>query len=370
MIGYFRTEFAMSCLPYSLSESIATHGWSEAWRRAEKHLIAQEKEGKAEDFVVDTDALARRLCEEPVTVQHRTKGALTAALPAALALDVLSHHGDHHYMDALETITYRIKSAYRRGLRVEEDRRYPKEADQNMALPAMGALWLVTWAHQSDARFKDRRKHGGSHTNVKWPDDYFEDAVGITWLKRMPGRTRLMEEAMQAYPLLASNLGPKADYAFRDELHSVLSLVIGHWRHEIKRGDEAKEKPLYELAHRVLQSGCMTHHKSSAWVYDFIYGGFTEERTSSSRLTRAVDLLAFHSGDSKRIEELKKEILENLEKGGQLAAQDDCHAERMRRLAEKHPDMLIHIRTHEAQVAMKDAGSRPASTVRRARRRT
>lgn len=341
----------MPSLPYNLSAAITEHGWLKAWKEAREHLTRQG---------VESREAVRLLCQEPVTVQHRTQGPLTTTTLAALALDVISNHSDTKRMEALERITWEIKDAFRYNFTTQERYVHPTSADEGMALPGLGALWLVTWAHQPDKRFQSRRKHGNSYTNLTWPDQFFMDATGETYVNRLKAQERLMDEAVAAMPLLRSNLDPQGTADFKLEFDSVLHRVHTNWAGALKSGEDKHEAGLFRLFHRTIQSGQMedrgeTPSNSARWmkyqhhVHNFIWGGIREKSTASDKLTRAIDAIVFYMSPSaikggNWIERTKK----LLDEGGTLNKGDACAEERLARLAKKYPALLADIRTTSA----------------------
>lgn len=371
----------MSLLPYSLSESIATHGWLKAWTLAKEHLQKQDAFKTGEDIA--HPAIARALLMEPVTVEHKERGFITASFPAALAMDAIGHVGDHNYLRAVCDITQEIRQAFAYDFKSKESFSFPVTADQGMEVPGLGALWLVTWAHQPESIFQSRRKRGGSHTNLDWPNEYFIPAAGRdvrSPATKMAARTRLIEEAIRAYPLLRVNLGAKANHNpasakgmeairaradFTSRFENALSLVLFHWRKEVQRDEGSQMQAIDRLTHRVIQSGC-TVEKDDKWdFWTFVYG-VKEDMNPSTRLTRAVNGVVFYLSPATRTrEKWLEKIVTYLEAGGQLDPTDACHAERMARLGDRFPETLAVVRAHQAQRGFEEvAATKPARRVR------
>lgn len=356
----------MSLLPYDWSEEIAVHGWRKAWTTALAHL--KDAGQFQNDGAWDHDAACRALLTEKVTVSHLTRGRLTVSFPAALALDAVKHIGVSAYLGAVADITDILEQVFRYDYANGAPRTFPVESDAGCPVPGLGALWLVTWAHQPEAIFQDRRRQGRSHTRLNWPNTYFEPAAMEKPNRFTNAKLRLLSEAAQAYPWLLSNVGlhqfgsqsqQRANVETKVRLDRALSLGLYHWRKPIEHYTQGTERvALDRWTHQAIQSGALTNQGDEKWDFLSFVQGAGPDANPSTRLARVVDGLAFYRLSTSNPTWCRL-IDKYLAEGGRLNSQDPCHADRMRNLEARHAEVYAQLR--RVQIEDLSPPSTPAS---------
>lgn len=365
----------MSLLPYDFSAAIATYGWSRAWTDAVKHLA--ESGAFHQGDTCDYRALQRALLTEPVTVQHKTRGPITAQVPMALALDLMANLGSASHLAALNTVSGAIEFAFGHDFQNKTHHTFPKDPNLAPEQSGLGALWWLTWAHQPEAIFKSRRRRGGSHTNLSWPNAYFLPAAGFSHRgdTRLQAMERLVDEAIAAAPWLMDNWtaaqGSKNLFIFRGQLNGALADGLAPWYKELKRDQARLVVPADRLIHRAIQSGFMAEQAEDKLdFWDWVYGNGPDQNPST-RLTRAVDGLAFYlSSATVQQQKWLEKVDQYLAEGGQLDSGAPGHAARMAHLEKRYPELHAKLRSHQLDALQRPAPETSSTAPKRQRIRS